>query len=245
MYELIKIKQHNGKRAVSARELYGFLEVSRDFTNWCKQMFEYGFEEEKDFTPILAKSTGGRPSVDYALTLDCAKEIAMIQRNDKGKMAREYFIECEQALINQKKTLDFTDPSTVLQLAQNWADEYNKRIEAEKKIKQLQPRADFVDRILASDDLIDIGQAAKVLSLPFGRNTFFKELRERGILFQGRNEPMQVYIERGYFKLSELEIKRENRKSIMVLKVLVTQKGLAFLSKQFPGNQSNKLALIK
>ena len=78
--ELIKITDHDGKQAVSARELHGFLEVKTDFTDWCKRMFEYGFDEDKDFTPILGISTGGRPSTDYALSLDCAKEISMIQR---------------------------------------------------------------------------------------------------------------------------------------------------------------------
>ena len=95
MTEIIKIQENNGEKAVSARELYQFLEVGRDFTNWCKQMFEYGFTENQDFTPIVAKSTGGRPSIDYALTLECSKEIAMLERSEKGKQARQYFIECE------------------------------------------------------------------------------------------------------------------------------------------------------
>lgn len=109
MNELIKIQQHNGRQAVSARELYDFLEVGRDFTTWCKKMFDYGFEEDKDFTPVLGKSTGGRPSVDYALTLNCAKEIAMIQRTPKGKQAREYFIACEKKLYEMAKPLSTLD----------------------------------------------------------------------------------------------------------------------------------------
>lgn len=102
MNELITIKDHDGKKAVSARELSEFLEVKRDFTNWCKQMFDYGFEEGKDFTPILAKSSGGRPPMDYALTLDCAKEISMLQRSEKGKQARQYFIEMEKTALSTR-----------------------------------------------------------------------------------------------------------------------------------------------
>jgi phage anti-repressor protein len=109
MNELIKIQQHNGKQAVSARELYDFLEVGTEFAKWCTRMFDYGFEEDKDFTPILTKSTGGRPSVDYALTLDCAKEIAMIQRTPQGKQAREYFITCEKKLREIAKPLSTLD----------------------------------------------------------------------------------------------------------------------------------------
>lgn len=96
--ELIKIEEKNGSQLVSARELHEFLEVGTEFAKWCARMFEYGFEEERDFSSILTKNTTGRPSVDYALTLDCAKEIAMIQRTPKGKQAREYFIACEKKL---------------------------------------------------------------------------------------------------------------------------------------------------
>lgn len=88
MQEIIKIQENNGKQAVSARELHGFLGVDTIFANWIKRMFEYGFDEGKDFIPILEKNPRGRPSADYALSLNCAKEIAMIQRTPKGKQAR-------------------------------------------------------------------------------------------------------------------------------------------------------------
>ena len=107
MQELIKITQDaQGNRVVSARELYGFLGIKTDFSDWCKRMFEYGFVENQDFT-ILLKNGENKISksnpLDYALTIDTAKEIAMIQRNDKGKQAREYFIACEKALLATKK----------------------------------------------------------------------------------------------------------------------------------------------
>jgi phage anti-repressor protein len=102
MNELITITEQDSKQIVSARELYDFLEINTDFTNWCKRMFEYGFEGGKEFTPILGKSTGGRPSIDYALTLDTAKEISMIQRSENGKQARQYFIACEKQLFTPK-----------------------------------------------------------------------------------------------------------------------------------------------
>lgn len=103
MNELIKIQEHNGKQAVSARELFVFLDVKSDFTHWVKRMFEYGFEEGKDYSIVIVKndgnSKGGRSTLtDFALTMDCAKEIAMIQRSPQGKQAREYFIACEKML---------------------------------------------------------------------------------------------------------------------------------------------------
>lgn len=79
MNELIKItEKEGGQIIVYARELHEFLEIGTDFTIWCKRMFEYGFDEGIDFIPILSKSTGGRPSVDYGLSLDCAKAYIMI-----------------------------------------------------------------------------------------------------------------------------------------------------------------------
>lgn len=99
MQELIKITTDGqGSKVVSARELYEYLEVKTKFPDWCRRMFEYGFEEGKDFISILGKSTGGRPDTDYALTIDTAKEIAMLQRTEKGKRVRQYFIECEKQL---------------------------------------------------------------------------------------------------------------------------------------------------
>jgi Phage anti-repressor protein len=85
-----------GNILVSGRDLHEFLEVGKDFSTWFKDMTNYGFEEGKDFTPISGKSNGGRPRTEYAMTLDMAKEISMIQRNDKGKQARRYFIEVEK-----------------------------------------------------------------------------------------------------------------------------------------------------
>ncbi len=85
-----------GNILVSGRDLHEFLEVGKDFSTWFKDMTNYGFEEGKDFTPISGKSNGGRPRTEYAMTLDMAKEISMIQRNDKGKQARQYFIEVEK-----------------------------------------------------------------------------------------------------------------------------------------------------
>lgn len=81
------------------RDLHEFLEVRRDYTSWFKQMTDYGFSAGQDFTPNLVKNTGrGRPQQDHIISLDMAKEISMIQRTERGKQARQYFIECERRL---------------------------------------------------------------------------------------------------------------------------------------------------
>ena len=106
MNELIKLQPQtingNTVETVSARELHAFLGVGRDFTNWVKgRISEYDFVENQDFVVFAQtgeNSTGGRPSTEYYITLDMAKELSMVERNDKGKQARKYFIECEKKL---------------------------------------------------------------------------------------------------------------------------------------------------
>jgi prophage antirepressor-like protein len=130
----------------------------------------------------------------------------------------------EEALLN---------PDTIIQLATNLKEERQKRLEAEKQISVLKPKADLMNKVMDCDQKIDIGQAAKILGLSFGRNTLFVRLREKGIFFKNRNEPKQEYIERGYFDLKEKWIDREHHDGFMVVKVLVTQKGLDFIAKLF------------
>lgn len=143
--------------------------------------------------------------------------------------------------LETKNMVDFSNPQTILQLAQNWAEEQNKRIAAEKTIKMLQPKAELMEKVLDADEKIDIGQAAKILELPFGRNTMFEKLREMGIFFKNRNEPKQNYIEKGYFQLKEKFIERNNHDGFVIIKVLVTQRGLEFLSSLFGSEPKTKL----
>lgn len=80
-----------------ARDLHSFLAVGRDFSTWVKDRIEqYGFAEGEDFSPVLGKSTGGRPGMEYHLTLDMAKELAMVENNDQGRQVRRYFIAMER-----------------------------------------------------------------------------------------------------------------------------------------------------
>ena len=85
------------QQTVNARELHAFLEVQTAFKDWiARRIAEYGFEDEKDFCSFLSESKGGRPSKEYQISLDMAKELAMVERNEKGKQARQYFITCEK-----------------------------------------------------------------------------------------------------------------------------------------------------
>ena len=132
-------------------------------------------------------------------------------------------------------------------VAQETIKKKNEKLkDLEHRNRILEPKAELMDKILDTDQKIDIGQAAKILQLSFGRNTMFRRLREKGIFFKNRNEPKQEYIDRGYFELKEKYIDRNNHDGFTVIKVLVTQKGLDFLAKMFEVVKSKKqLALIK
>lgn len=110
MEEIIKITERNGQRAVNARELHQFLESKQQFANWIQNRIEkYGFIENQDFcsfNKVIKRETGATTITEYALSLDMAKELSMVENNEKGRLARKYFIECEKVATNKSSLLD-------------------------------------------------------------------------------------------------------------------------------------------
>ena len=170
---------------------------------------------------------------------------------------REKIIDRLEYLENEKKAIQ--TPHTYLEaleaLVASEKEKERLRIESEQqkkqieqkdaKIAKIQPKADFADKAFAMEGKCDIGQAAKILGLPFGRNSLFKKLREAGVFFANRNEPKQKYIDAGYFEMKEKPIPRENHPGFVVMVVLCTQKGLAYINHLFGGKPSDgKLARI-
>ncbi|UVX34169.1 MAG: antirepressor protein KilAC domain [Bacteriophage sp.] len=125
MQELIKIREENGQRLVSARELHEGLGIGQDFTSWIKRMIGFGFEENIDFT-LTKFSEGKTTKHEYAITLDMAKHIAMVQRSEKGMQFRNYFIQCEKQLqeISVKDSYLIDDP---IERAKAWIKEQEEK----------------------------------------------------------------------------------------------------------------------
>jgi anti-repressor protein len=187
MKELIPISDHNGRKAVDARLLHAFLESKREFATWIKDRIrKYGFVENQDyvvFDEIVNNPSGGRPLTEYALTLDCAKELSMVEGNAKGKQARQYFIACEQELRQ------ITAPQSEDELLLMAMNTLAKRVEtqkvqlrlAENTIREQAPKVEYHDRVLQSDGLIATNVIAKELGM--SAVMLNRKLHEMGIIY--------------------------------------------------------------
>lgn len=202
MNELIKVVFENDRPTVSARELHEFLEVGSEFSHWFKRMCEYGFKEGADFSPFLTESSGGRPAQDAAISIEMAKEICMLQRNERGKQARQYFLQLEK---------DWNSPEKVMARALQIADRKIHALEAEREANR--PKVIFADSVAASKTSILVGELAKLLKqngVPVGQNRLFGWMRENGFLIRRKgsdfNMPTQRAMEMGLFEIKETSI---------------------------------------
>lgn len=224
MNEVIEVTERDGIQSVSARELYGKLEIATAFKDWFPRMCAYGFTEGEDFSSFLSESTGGRPSKEYAISIEMAKQICMLQRTDKGKQYRDYFIRLEKA---------WNTPEAVMARALQFANktlEDAKRVVAEQKqqLIEQQPKVEFADAVTSDKkSTFDMSGVAQELHLPYGKNTLFAKLREYKIL-KADNTPYQLYVTQGYFKVYPVPIQHNTR---TVLTTKVTQSGAAFIHK--------------
>lgn len=185
MNDLIRINYDTEQPTVSARELHEGLEVKTAFKDWFPRMAEYGFEAEKDFCSKMSESTGGRPAVDYDITVDMAKQICMIQRSDKGKQYREYFLTLEKAWNTPEQIM-----ARALKFAQHTMDSLKEQckflggqvVEQQKVIEELQPKASYYDMILQCKELI----ATTVIAKDYGMSAkkFNAMLHEMGVQFK-------------------------------------------------------------
>ncbi len=191
------------------------------------------FVENDDYITVRQKAEGGKfASVDYYLTLPCLEYFIVKKVRPVFEVYRQVF---HKTVYQIPQTY-----SDALMLAAKQAEQLE---QAKKEIGKLQPKADFADKAFETADKVDIGQTAKILNLGYGRNTLFQKLKEKGIFFANRNEPKQQYVNAGYFELKEQFITRNNHPGFIVVKTLVTQKGLAFINKILGGNPSDgKLA---
>ncbi len=209
MNELVKVNyEDNNRPTVMGRELHNALEVGTPYRMWFPRMCEYGFNEGTDFKAIEQKSATAQGNIttylDHQLTLDMAKELCMIQRTEKGKVFRQYFIEVEKAWNSPEMVM-----TRALKIAQCQLDSVkaiNLQLETtvkvqEQQISELQPKANYYDIVLNCKDLV----STSVIAKDFGKSAIWlnQYLHDKGIQYKqgGKNGIWllyQKYAEQGY-----------------------------------------------
>lgn len=225
---VIPLTDHDGTQAVMGRDLHKFLGVSERYTQWFARMEEYGFTAGQDFIRETGKSTGGRPSVNHIISLDMAKEISMIQRTDKGKQARQYFIECERRA--KQPTINGAE-LTRMELIQIAMNAETERLQLEAKNKELEPKADAYDEFIDATGKYNIGTVAKMFGK--GQNWLFRELRNSGVLISKgamRNTPYQQYMH--HFEVKAHSFERANGSQGVSYTTYVQPSGIHFIQRK-------------
>lgn len=225
MSALIKVDYTRDRPAVSARELHQFLEVGTPYHKWFPRMCEYGFTENQDFavTDIFVHNPEGGPQTmkDAAVTIDMAKEICMLQRSEKGKLARQYFLQLEK---------DWNSPEKVMARALQIADRKIKALETENAaqkqvIAEFAPIRQYVDEILSSPGTLATSQIAADYGM--SARKLNKILHEEGIQrsVNGQWILYTRYMNQGYTKSKTIQITRSDGRPDTVLHTEWTQKG--------------------
>lgn len=240
MNELIKITYNNDRPAVSARDLHDFLEVKTAYKDWFPRMCEYGFTEGEDFNPLKIERVQNegermvtRTVDDAVLTIDMAKELCMIQRNEKGKQARQYFLQIEK---------DWNSPEKVMARALQIAGDKLKRLE--NKVEADVPKVLFADAVSASKTSILVGELAKLLKqngVDIGQHRLFRWMRENGYLIRRNgtdfNMPTQKSMDLGLFTVKETAITHSDGTVTVSKTTKVTGKGQQYFIQKFLGEE--------
>ena len=198
MNELIPLTDNDGVQAVMGRDLHAFLEVGAHYKDWFPRMVAYGFEEGKDYvlkneqTPSPA---GMKQRTNHIVTLDMAKEISMIQRTEKGKQARAYFLECERRVKSSVPAI----PQTYAEALRAAADNAERAERAEAEARALEVPAKSWGTLAAAGGDYSVAEAAKTLSrdpnIRIGRDQLFAAMRDAGWIFRtkGRRAHWEAY----------------------------------------------------
>ena len=203
MKDLIPINYDSDRPTVLASNLHDFLEVQTAFKDWFPRMCEYGFTDGQDYCSFLSvRSDGlpGRQKRDAQLTIDMAKEICMLQRNERGKQARQYFI----AVENQ-----WNSPDAIMQRALAIANERVKNLMADNAklsvdVAIMAPKAEYFDELVERNTLTGMFETAKQLEVP--PKKFTSWLLDRKYVYRdkkGKIMPYQKHVESGLFELRE------------------------------------------
>lgn len=234
MDELLKINYDADRITLSARDLHDFLELTERFSSWFERMKQYGFVENQDYLGRKVFNTLARQELqDYEITLDMAKEIAMLQRNERGKEARQYFIEVEKQWNSPERII-----ARGLIESQKMIENLN------QQVIEMKPKALFADAVATSKTSILVGDLAKILKqngINIGANRLFAELRDKGYLIKRKgsdwNMPTQKSMDMELFEIKEHTHIDGNGCNVTTKTPKVTGKGQVYFVNKFLGDR--------
>lgn len=246
MNELLKINYEAEQPTVSARDLHEALEINTRFNDWFSRMAEYGFENGVDFNLLKNEKVRlegnrevKRDIMDYQISVDMAKQICMIQRSEKGKQYRQYFIDLEKA---------WNTPEQIFARALKMADQKIEKLKETnagllEDVERMRPKEIFADAMKASTSSILIGDLAKLLrqnGVDTGQKRLFEQLRNEGYLMKtgySRNMPKQKYVANGFFQIKETVISNPDGSVRMTKTTKVTGKGQQYFLNKYLKNK--------
>lgn len=229
MNELLKVEvNENQEQTVSGRALHMFLGIETRYNDWFARMLQYGFAEGKDFNllkkeqvQIEGKREVKREITDHIMKLDMAKELCMLARNEKGKQARQYFIEVERDWNSPEKVM-----ARALLIANNKIETLTLENTMQKQvIAEFKPVKEYVDTILASTDTVatsqiaaDYGMSAKTLNKILNGQHIIRNVGGQWILYK-------KHMNKGYTKSETIEVTRKDGTKKVVMQTKWMQKG--------------------
>ncbi|WP_042348287.1 antA/AntB antirepressor family protein [Bacillus massiliigorillae] len=222
MNELIKTSNNeNGEIIISGRELHGFLGSKERFSKWFEKMCSYGFDVNIDYTPYqMVHPQNKQEFTDYAMKLDMAKEISMLQRSERGKQARHYFLKLEKL---------WNSPEMVMKRALEFSNRQIQEMKTQLLIQE--PLVSFAETCMASEKSLLVREVAKICckkGIMVGEKKLWQKLRDWKLVFADKNEPYQEYLNRGYFEVSQ-GVKETSKGTLTWLTMRVTPKGQAYI----------------
>lgn len=245
--ELLRINYESEQPTVSARELHEGLEISERFQSWFNRQLQYGFEENTDYVGCKEFNTLARQELqDYKISIDMAKQICMIQRTDKGKQYRQYFIDLEKAWNTPEQVM-----ARALKIANNEID----KLKADNKVliadtERMKPKEIFADAVESSRTSILIGDMAKLICQnghEIGQNRLFEWMRQNDYLIKSggsKNMPTQKAMEQKLFEVKERTVVNPDGSVRITRTTLVTGKGQIHFINKFARMKAEMIAEV-
>lgn len=235
MENLIPVNYDSEQPTVSARDLHEGLGIKSKYADWFKNMSAYGFTENIDYTTFSKNLENGGRIIEHIISVDMAKQICMIQRSEKGRLYRQYFLDLEKA---------WNTPEQVFARALRMTDKTIESLKADnavllENVERMRPKEVFADAVSASQTSILIGELAKLLrqnGIEIGQRRLFSWMRENGFLLKrgsSRNMPSQKGMELGLFEIKEGSYINGVGENIITKTTKVTGKGQQYFINKF------------